>query len=241
MDMPDPLPERLDAAGVSPDAGAGQDAPAGGGPAQVLRSDERHIIERLLAGDEAAFEALVTCHHGAMLRFARTFISKPDVAEEVVQETWLAVLRGLPAFEGRASLKTWIFRILANRARTRATREARTVPFAELAPAGDEHGDTDLESRFGPDGRWSDPPVPWQVNTPEGIILRREVMEQLEIALGTLPPAQRAVVTLRDIEGWSTQEICSVLQISETNQRVLLHRARTHLRRALEDVLGRDG
>ena len=115
---------------------------------------ERDLVARLLAGDEAAFESLVTDHHGSMLRVARIFLSKPDVAEEVVQETWLVVLRGLATFEGRSSLKTWIFRILANRARSRATREARVVPFAELASAEDEgEAEAALERRFRAAGR----------------------------------------------------------------------------------------
>jgi RNA polymerase sigma-70 factor, ECF subfamily len=196
-------------------------------------------LQRLLAGDEAAFEALVAEHHGPMLRFARHFISRPDVAEEVVQETWLAVLRGLDRFEGRSSLKTWIFHILANRARSRAVREGRVVPFADVGRADQDAFDTDLASRFGPDGQWSHPPAPWDVDTPEAIALRKEAMEQLEVALEALPPAQRTVVRLRDVEGWPADEVCNVLEITETNQRVLLHRARTRLRQSLEGALTR--
>jgi RNA polymerase sigma-70 factor (ECF subfamily) len=174
-----------------------------------------------------------------MLRFARTFISRADVAEEVVQETWLAVLKGLPAFEGRSSLKTWIFHILANRARTRAVREGRVIPFADLGAPEDEALDPDMASRFAEGGHWSQPPAPWDADTPESILLRREAMDQFQLALETLPPVQRTVVTLRDVEGWSAEDACNVLQISETNQRVLLHRARTRLRRALEGALAR--
>jgi RNA polymerase sigma-70 factor (ECF subfamily) len=200
---------------------------------------EREVIARLLAGDEAAFDALVTAHHGAMLRVARIFISKPDVAEEVVQETWLVVLLGLAAFEGRSSLKTWIFRILANRARSRATREVRVVPFAELASTeGDGGIDAELERRFAADGHWQVPPADWHVDSPEGLMLRQEAMRHLGEALEHLPPAQRSVVTLRDVDGWSAADVCAALQITEANQRVLLHRARTRLRRALEEVLG---
>jgi RNA polymerase sigma-70 factor (ECF subfamily) len=200
--------------------------------------DERALRERLLQGDEAAFEALVASHHGAMLRFARSFLSKPDVAEEVVQETWLAVLRGLATFEGRSSLKTWIFHILANRARSRATREGRVIPFAELKPPEDDGPEAGEELAFRADGRWSEPPQPWQAHTPEALILRREAVELLEHALEALPPNQRTVVTLRDVEGLTAPEVCNVLQISETNQRVLLHRGRTRLRLALDGVLG---
>jgi RNA polymerase sigma-70 factor, ECF subfamily len=201
-------------------------------------SDDAAVIARLLAGEEAAFDALVAAYHGSMLRVARVFLSKPDLAEEVVQETWLAVLRGLRAFEGRSSLKTWIFRILANRARSRATREARVVPFAELAAAADEHGEADIERRFTAGGAWADPPTDWQIETPETLVLRQEVMAHLAVALESLPPAQRSVVTLRDVEGWTAGEVCESLQISDGNQRVLLHRARTRLRAALAASLG---
>jgi RNA polymerase sigma-70 factor (ECF subfamily) len=197
------------------------------------------LVAGLLAGDEQAFERLVAAHHGAMLRFARIFTTKTDVAEEVVQDTWLTVLRGLPAFEGRSSLKTWIFRILANRARTRATREARVVPFAELASADDDGAaEAELERRFTADGHWAQPPVDWQVRSPEALVLRQEAMHHLGLALECLPAAQRTVVTLRDVDGWTATEVCAALQISDANQRVLLHRARTRLRRALDESLG---
>lgn len=212
--------------------------PRGNGIVDHAAQDDRELVERLLKGDEAAFEALVASLHGSMLRFARSFVSKPDVAEEVVQETWLAVLKGLDAFERRSSLKTWIFHILANRARSRATRESRVVPFADLGPPEHDGPEAGEELSFTAVGKWSEPPPPWQVDTPEALVLRREAVEQLERALEALPPAQRTVVTLRDIEGLTAPEVCNVLQISETNQRVLLHRARTRLRQALNGVLG---
>jgi len=207
-------------------------------PEETFGPDTR-LRDRLLAGDEAAFEDLVAANQGPMLRFARNFISRADVAAEVVQETWLAVLKGLTAFEGRSSLKTWIFHILANRARTRAVREGRVIPFADLAAPDDEALDSDMASRFAEGGGWCQPPAPWEADTPESILLRKEAMDRFQAALETLPPAQRTVVTLRDVEGWSAGDACNVLQISETNQRVLLHRARTRLRRALEGVLAR--
>jgi RNA polymerase sigma-70 factor (ECF subfamily) len=207
-------------------------------PEESFGPDVR-LRDQLLAGDEAAFEALVSAHHGPMLRFVRNFVSRADVAEEVVQETWLAVLKGLAAFEGRSSLKTWIFHILANRARTRAVREGRVIPFADLGSPDDDALDSDMASRFSEGGGWSQPPAPWEADTPESILLRQEAMDQFQAALETLPPAQRTVVTLRDVEGWSAEEACNILEISETNQRVLLHRARTRLRRALEGVLAR--
>jgi len=212
--------------------------PVGRASTTTAVSDDAAVVARLLAGDEAAFDTLVSAYQGSMLRVARVFLSKPDVAEEVVQETWLAVLRGLRAFEGRASLKTWIFRILANRARGRATREARVVPFAELASADDEQSDADLERRFSADGQWTDPPTDWRVHSPEALVLRQEVMQHLATALEALPPAQRTVVTLRDVDGWSSEEVCESLEISEGNQRVLIHRARTRLRAALAASLG---
>lgn len=145
-------------------------------------SDTR-LRDQLLAGDEAAFETLVSANHGAMLRFARHFISRADVAEEVVQETWLAVLKGLAAFEGRSSLRTWIFHILANRARTRAVREGRVIPFADLGAPEDEALDPDMASRFGEGGSWSQPPASWEADTPESILLRQEAMNQFQAAL----------------------------------------------------------
>jgi RNA polymerase sigma-70 factor (ECF subfamily) len=199
-------------------------------------SGEGDLVERLLAGDEAAFDSLVAQHHGAMMRFARCFLSRSDVAEEIVQETWLAVLKGLSAFERRSSLKTWIFQILANRARSRATREGRVIPFADVAP--DDERDTSEELPFTAGGSWGVPPAPWQVDTPEAVMLRREAVEQIERAMEALPSAQRTVVTLRDVEGLDAAQVCNILQITETNQRVLLHRARSRLRKALDGVLG---
>lgn len=193
-------------------------------------------MARLLGGDEAAFTSLVERHHGALLRFAQVFVHSRAVAEEVVQETWVGVLGGLASFEGRSSLKTWIFRILANRARTRAVREGRQIPFSALAdPATDEPAVD--PARFRPGGSWAEPPRRWDDETPEKILARRQAMERLSRVLSDLPPNQRAVVTLRDIEGLEAEEVCNVLEIGETNQRVLLHRARSKLRRVLEEFL----
>jgi RNA polymerase sigma-70 factor, ECF subfamily len=194
------------------------------------RSDEVDLVNRLRAGDEAAFTALVEAHHGALIRLALAFVPERGAAEEVVQDTWIGVLRGLPAFEGRASLKTWIFRILVNRARTRGVRESRFVP---LSPA-QEDGADDLAGRFDAAGGWAHPPSPWADDSPEGLLLRGEVLDLLQAEIERLPAAQRAVLTLRDIEGIPSGEVCNVLAISETNQRVLLHRARTRVRAALE-------
>jgi RNA polymerase sigma-70 factor (ECF subfamily) len=200
------------------------------------RTDDA-VLARLLAGDEAAFSALVTSHHGSLLRLALTFVSNHAAAEEVVQETWLGVLKGLKSFEGRASLKTWIFRILVNRARTRGARDGRTVNFSALE---DPDGDTEaLTDRFSAQGRWVQPPALWQEQNPEELLLRGETVNCLQDAIANLPANQRAVVTLRDVNGIEPQEVCNILGISETNQRVLLHRARTRVRATLEKHLKR--
>jgi RNA polymerase sigma-70 factor, ECF subfamily len=194
-------------------------------------------VARLTNGDEAAFLDLVNRYSGALLRLALVFITDRYKAEEVLQETWLAVLRGVHRFEGRSALKTWIFRILTNLAKTRAVREQRTVTFSDLARQGNgEDRPVDAE-RFDGRGRWTDPPAPWPTDNPEARFLRRETLAVLARGLKDMPPAQRAVVTLRDVEGLDAEEVCSVLQISHTNQRVLLHRGRSRLRRVLEQHL----
>jgi len=200
-------------------------------------STDDAALERLLAGDETAFADLVRTHHASLLRLALTFVSDHGAAEDVVQETWLGVVKGLKSFERRASLKTWIYRILVNRARTRGARDGRTLTFSALENPSAQ-GD-DLVDRFSAQGRWVRPPAMWQEQDPEDLLLRRETVECLESAVATLPPAQRAVLTMRDIEGVEPQEVCNILAISETNQRVLLHRARTRIRATLEQYLKR--
>jgi RNA polymerase sigma-70 factor, ECF subfamily len=195
------------------------------------------VLARLLAGDEQAFSDLVATHQGSLLRLARTFVSDRGAAEEVVQETWLGVLKGLRTFEGRASLKTWIFRILVNRARTRGARDGRTLPFSALEEEGD--GGANLMDRFSAEGRWTHPPSLWPEENPEALLLRTETQSCLLGAVAGLPPAQRAVVTLRDVEGLEAADVCNILAISETNQRVLLHRARTKVRATLAHHLKR--
>ena len=206
--------------------------------------DER--LAALRAGDDAAFLDLVRRHGPAMLRLARTFVSDRGVAEEVVQEAWLAALRGLGRFEGRSSLKTWIFQILINRARTRGRRDARSIPFSALALSETEPGEAAVDpSRFLPASHpteprhWALPPRPWP-QTPEDLMLSGELRQQVIRAVAKLPQAQRVVLTLRDLEGWTSAEVCNVLDVSETNQRVLLHRGRSRVRRALAAHLARD-
>jgi RNA polymerase sigma-70 factor (ECF subfamily) len=191
--------------------------------------DERALVEALRAGDEEAFRGLIARHHDALLRSAMTFVSSRAVAEEVVQETWLSVIAGLDGFEGRSSLKTWIFRILANRAMSRGAREARVVPLSSL---GDEP--TVDPDRFGAEGAWASPPRPW---APEDRALAAEARDRIEDAIAALPERQRLVITLRDVEGWPSGEVCVALDISENNQRVLLHRARAGVREALAGYL----
>ncbi len=202
-----------------------------GAPAAGLGDAE--LVRRVRAGDRTAFAGLVRRHGGALLRFARVFVRDEAVAEEVVQDTWMAVLEGLGEFEGRASFKTWLYRILANRARARAVREGRSVPFSALERAEDEDSAMDPE-RFDSGGMWRDPPVTWTDETPERLALAAETRAVMEAAVAALPPAQRAVLVLRDEDGLETEEICNLLDLTVTNQRVLLHRARTRVRQALE-------
>lgn len=211
-----------------------------GTSAAAASEDDARLVAALRAGDEAAFMRLVDRYHGAMLRLAQVYVPQRAVAEEVVQETWLAVLQSLARFEGRASLKTWIFRILVNMAKTRAQREGRSVPFSSLADITREGDEPAAEAGwFWPAdasewaGGWVSFPQSWE-QLPEAQLLSRETWEHIQHALTALPPHQRGVITLRDVEGWSAEETCAFLGISEANQRVLLHRARTRVRRALE-------
>lgn len=205
--------------------------------------DDRRLVEALRDGDERAFIELLERYHAALVRLATIYVADRAVAEEVAQETWLGVLRGIDRFEARASLKTWIFRILANTAKTRAQREARTVPLSALAPlSDDEDGPAVDPDRFLDrqherwPGHWASPPSRWD-ELPEEHLVGRETLDTLRRAIDALPPAQRQVIVLRDVEGWEAEEVCTLLGLSEGNQRVLLHRARSKVRQALEDRL----
>jgi RNA polymerase sigma-70 factor, ECF subfamily len=203
------------------------------------RRDER-LVAGLRAGDESVFAELIDSYGDAMLRIACGVVGSPAVAEEVVQETWLAVFTGVHRFEGRSSLRTWIFRILMNTAHTQRMRDARTLPFADLGrDVSDEEPAVDPErflatghQRF--PGHWSTPPQPWQ-SDPEARVLATETLEVVRRVLDMLPMGQRAVVTLRDVHGWTPEEVSEALGVSRGNQRVLLHRARSRLRAALEE------
>ena len=188
--------------------------------------DDPELLGRLRAGDEQAFAILVGRYHGSMLRLASSFVSSAAVAEEVVQDTWVGVLRGIAKFEERSSLRTWLFRILVNRARTAGVRENRSVAVGAVGQASDS-------ARFDDTGRWAVPPENWPDAADERMDAAR-LTELIRSALADLPSRQRQVVVLRDIEGLTSQEACSVLDISDANQRVLLHRARSKVRGALE-------
>lgn len=200
---------------------------------------EARLLEALRAGDESAYAELVRAYDPPLLRVARIYVPSRTAAEEVVQETWEAVLNGIDRFEGRSSLKTWVFSILANRAKTRAKRDRRTIPFSELEPTRVPEAALEPERFRSPDdprwpGHWAIPPQPW----PEDRLLAAETRNRLAEAIEQLPAGQRAVISLRDVEGWSAEEVCNALGVTETNQRVLLHRARSKVRTALEDYLG---
>jgi len=214
-------------------------SPSASGSASGVGGEERELAA-LRAGDETAFLALVSRHHGAMLRVAAMFVKSRASAEEVVQEAWIGVLKGLHLFEGRSSLRSWIFKILVNCAKTRDMHDARAVVIA-LDELVDE-GPSVSPDRFRDDterwpGHWSQPPEPW----PDARVESSEMVALVRQALETLPEAQRTVMSLRDVDGWDSGEVCELLGISEGNQRVLLHRARSKVRAFVEEQLGSEG
>jgi RNA polymerase sigma-70 factor, ECF subfamily len=204
---------------------------------RLLSPEDALLVEGLRAGDEAAFAAVMRMYGTGMLRVAEMYVSSRAVAEDVVQEAWVGVLRGIGRFEGRSSLKTWLYRIVANTAKTRGVRESRSVPFSSLGGDGDE-GTVDADRFIGSGerfpGHWAVPPQAW---APEGRLLADETLEVVERAIDKLPPAQRAVITMRDVQGFTSEEVCNALDLTETNQRVLLHRARAKVRSALEEYM----
>jgi RNA polymerase sigma-70 factor (ECF subfamily) len=208
--------------------------------------EDLRLVERLRSGDEAAFMSLVERYRPSMLRIARMYVPTLAVAEEVVQDAWLGVLRGLAGFEGRSSLRTWIFRILVNTAKSRGQREARSVPFSSLWAPGEAEDPSVDPGRFRPDddprwpGHWAAPPTSWE-GVPEERLLSAETLAKIGEAIEALPQNQREVIRLRDVLGWSSAEVRNALDLSETNQRVLLHRARSKVRRALESYLAQEG
>jgi RNA polymerase sigma-70 factor, ECF subfamily len=218
----------------------------GGGPTGAARAvasgEDLERVAALRRGDETAFVELVRGLHGSMMRLAMAYVSSQAIAEEVVQEAWLGVLRQIHNFEGRSSLKTWILRIAANLAKTRGAQERRSVPFSAMAEPGAEAGEPPATPArfFEPGhrwaGHWAAPPSSWK-DVPEERLLAMETTSRIRRAIDELPPSQRAVITLRDVEGWSASEVCDLLELSEANQRVLLHRGRCKVRAALERYL----
>jgi RNA polymerase sigma-70 factor, ECF subfamily len=208
----------------------------------TLPADDR-LVEALRDGDEASFGLLVEQYHGPMVRMARMYVPSREVAEDVVQQTWLGVLRGIDRFEGRSSFRTWLFGILLNQARTAGQRERRSIPFSSAWTPAEEAAETSVDpERFLPSDdpewprHWTSFPQRWD-GIPEDRLLSSETRRVIEETMAMLPPAQREVITLRDVLGWSSAEACNALGVSETNQRVLLHRARARVRRALERYL----
>jgi RNA polymerase sigma-70 factor (ECF subfamily) len=203
----------------------------------VDQDTDAALLAALRAGDERAFVTLVRRHHAAMLHLASSFVPNVAVAEEVVQDTWVGVLRGIDGFEGRSSFRTWLFRILVNRARTAGARERRTIAVGDTGAVGDTEAAV-AASRFGSGGSWASPPEHW-IEDAEDRLEAGKLAGFLRTAIDDLPDRQRQVVTLRDLEGLSSEEVCGVLEISESNQRVLLHRGRSRLRQAVETGFGR--
>ena len=205
-------------------------------PARMAFSDEQ-TLAALRAGDERTFRELIARTYPMMKRVARAHVASDAVAEEIVQETWMAIVTGIDRFEGRSALGTWIFSILTNQAKTHSARERRALPFSCVAPGDAEESAVDPD-RFQRDddawpGHWATPPRPWQ--KPERRLLSLEAREHLKAALTRLPDRQRTIVGLRDVEGHSAEEVCDLLGLSQENQRVLLHRGRSRLRAALEE------
>ena len=198
----------------------------------------------LRARDEAAFAELIDRYHSSLVRLAMSFVSSRAVAEEVAQEAWVGVLKGIDRFEGRSSLRTWIYRILTNTAKTRAQREAHSIPFASLGGGGEDEPSVDPDRFLPADnahwaGHWASYPRRWD-DVPEARLLGGETQEVIRQAIDKLPYNQGEVIRLRDVEGFTSAEVCELLSISEANQRVLLHRARTKVRAALEGYLAGD-
>jgi len=199
------------------------------GPSSV--DEDSELVARLRAGEEQAFILLVSRHHAAMLRLANSFVSSTAVAEEVVQDTWVGVLRGIDGFAGRSSFRTWLLRILVNRARSTGVHEHRSVAVGDAGPAVDR-------ARFDASGAWMSPPQHW-IEDSDDRMHAEALAGNIHRTLAELPARQREVVMLRDVDGLSSHEVCEVLEISDANQRVLLHRGRSHLRQALEAEMER--
>jgi RNA polymerase sigma-70 factor, ECF subfamily len=207
----------------------------------LARATEAELIRGLRDRDEACFVELTRSYYSSMLRVAQIYVSSRAVAEEVIQETWIGVIKGIDRFEGRSSLKTWVFGILTNTAKRRAEREGRAIPLSALEPTRVPEASVDAERFLDAEhprwpGHWASAPTSWAA-LPEERLLGKETRQLVAGAIDSLPASQRAVISLRDVESWGSDEVCNVLGLSETNQRVLLHRARSKVRRELERYL----
>lgn len=194
------------------------------------------LIPRLLAKEESAYILAVKTYHGIMVHLARNIVGDA-IADEVAQEAWLAVLKALPKFERRSSLKTWILRIVSNCAKTRLRHESRTVNYADL---GTESDNMISASHFNQQGRWQNPPSVWQHDTPDALLANEQLRQCIDSALNDLPPLQKAALTLREIQGLDMESICKILEVSESNGRVLIHRARSQIRVAIDEFQRND-
>lgn len=206
-----------------------------------LWQDEQSLIARLRNGDAGAFDALVNQHHGALIRMALGHVADREAAEEVVQDTWMAVIEGLARFEGRSSLRTWIFGILIHKAKDRGVREKRHMTFSDFESYSDDNDEAVDPSRFHQSGEWTGhwalPPQPWDEQTPEKLLASRQAINAMNKAIESLPQTLKDVLILRDVEGVESKGVCELLKITETNLYVRLHRARERVRRAVEMYL----
>jgi RNA polymerase sigma-70 factor, ECF subfamily len=206
-----------------------------------LTKDEQELIGRLRKGDESAFDELVNKHHGALIRMAMSHVADREVAEEVAQDTWMAVIESLNRFEGRSSLRTWIFGILIHKAKDRGIREKRHTTFSAFKSFDNEHDEAVDPMRFHQSGEWAGhwafPPQPWDDQTPEKLLASQQAVTAMQEAIAALPPTLREVLILRDVEGVESREVCELLEITETNLYVRLHRARERVRQAVESCL----
>ncbi|GMV51930.1 sigma-70 family RNA polymerase sigma factor [Nitrospirales bacterium NOB] len=218
---------------------AGQTQPPS--TASVRSKEDQQLTARLLQGDDIAFGELVSTHHGALIRMAMGYVADREVAEEVVQDTWLAVIESLNSYEGRSSLRTWIFGILIHKAKDRGMREKRHTTFSAFESFDDDNEEAVDPSRFHQSGEWAGhwalPPQPWDDQTPEKLLASHQVVNAMQKAIDELPPILKDVLILRDVEGVDSQEVCTLLKITETNLYVRLHRARERVRVAVEQFL----
>ncbi len=207
----------------------------------VAGNGEGVLLDRLRQGDEGTFDELVTRHHSALIRMALAYVADREVAEEVVQDTWMAVIDGLSRFEGRSSLRTWIFGIMIHKAKDRGVREKRHVNFSSFESVDDNNDEAVDPSRFHQSGEWAGhwafPPQPWDDQTPEKLLASRQAVNAMNRAIEALPQRLKDVLILRDVEGVEAKEACDILRITETNLYVRLHRARERVRQAVESYL----